>query len=1649
VTSEDTTVLPGLMETGNEDETSSGGFGDAPTTAPAAATLPQGARPDDSADLDAEVDVEVFVGSLSKAPSSGAYATLERPNHMFGTAPEPEAPATALFPPLPEMSPEIWQAGVRALVTVTDTIEPPWSDEDYWRELGGLLVDEAGLTDDPARRLELTLSAARVAERLGDAPMSLRLVDDALSMAPEAPAAWRARGRLFEAAGDVDGAHEAWRRMRALTADADERAVYTALDGEWTLARRGSLDGLEGPSLSAIPDGPARALAEAEIALLQGTPAEVAGALEQAAFGTGGPVGAALLEAAARFHEVGGDSATAAEQRFVAARMDAGSAAPPLGRLRDAARAAPEEVEALLAELQAELGSSALGDAVARWEASLARARGDAPTARRILAEAAGPSPSTALLRDRLDLDLEVGEPPDEETMARARAAATSPTAAAAVALVEATSLAARGDLGDSLGRLADVLSLVPDALPLGLLAEDIARATDDPSLRVAALEQWLRVDAGRRASAALALADAVDARGGEGSELEARAALQTVIETAPGAAAFWTTAARDVRAGRVGDAAATLGYGAELWSRSRLGAPLAERAAELTALTSADAALPELHALATPGPSELERLLTIARGASRAGASADRLAWLTDHVGILTDVQTRAWWWIRRAQALQPGAGDERLACLDAALEKAPSHPVALALLLGDPLASPARISTALASAGTVSDWPALRVAAVHTAALGGEAQQASDLAGELCDAQPGSMAVVELAVEQARARGAAGPSGTSAPAHPASTPLASLGLAEAAAIVARLPLDQRDDARTLRVAEALELGGQPARAAEMLAKAPTGLLAPDVRRAVARLGVQSPGAGLPLARFAGPADAAAQATDEALGRLRRAAEQGRAQEIVWVLEHEPPHEPPGGDDTIFTAALVEEGQGGPHATELFQLASGAAGAPPRLSALTRVAESVAGAPAAAAFEQAAAVAGGGSAAPFLREAARRHAGVGDEAAAERSLRAAVAADPAHLPSVMAVRRSAARRRELAETVEACAFEAGVLRGAEARVSSLLRAAELARHLDPAGVPPQNRHARALGLFRQALEVDPANEVAFAGLRALLEENEAHGVLAEALAARITVARNPFEITALRLARAELLAGPLADRAAAKRELETILQKEPQHARALARLSDLEYEDGAFGTAGELYLRRAIVERAPELLREILLRLGRIYTKHVPDAKRAAGAYARVVQTEPDNHEALSALSDLYVETGETKNALAVTESLLAHEREPARRLEVLVRCGQLHERVGDLRQAGARFRQAADEAPRDYAAVSELARFLERTRDVAGRRALLDHSVGLLRHDVERGRFDLQTLRALVPLLQARGKTRAAAAAAQLLGAVSEDEAEGAAARGWAAPPPRGRRLAALARPEIDERTFPPALLPGMRHVFRLAGPFLAKGAPDLASHGLARGDRLARGQAARDVVDGVAAELGVPDVEVFVLEQKRGGAPSGRLCVEPGDRPAVIFPAELPALGGHALRFAAARSLRLVGTHLDLVLAATPAAAGALLAAIIRQFVPEFRHPGVRDDVLDGEAERVAKVLPRKLKPELTGFAVESAGAFDLEALHAAVRDGANAVGLLACGDLPAALAAVLAGWGLTLAPADLCKHPEALALLRFGLSDDYDDLSQSME
>ena len=416
---------------------------------------------------------------------------------------------------------------------------------------------------------------------------------------------------------------------------------------------------------------------------------------------------------------------------------------------------------------------------------------------------------------------------------------------------------------------------------------------------------------------------------------------------------------------------------------------------------------------------------------------------------------------------------------------------------------------------------------------------------------------------------------------------------------------------------------------------------------------------------------------------------------------------------------------------------------------------------------------------------------------------------------------------------------------------------------------------------MRAALAIDPAHDAAFERLRALLTELDDAPALAAALAARIEVAVNPFEVTSLRLTRADLLAGTLGDWGAAREELEAVLRRQPEHARALERLSELLWSREAWGEAGEIYLRRAVVERDPARLRGIFLRLGEIYSSRVPDPKRAAAAYERVLGVDPDNLEALRALSDLTVADGDVKRALPVTERLVAREPDAARRHRTRIRLGELLMQTGDLRRAAVELRRVVDESPRDLAAVGALAQLLDRARDQAGRRTVLDRAVRLHRQDLGRaaGGVQLETLRSLATLQTMRERPHAALAAAQLVAAVGGGTKEGVRA---ASRP--GRSLAALRRPELDDRIFSSdALPPGIRQLLRQLGPLLRPSGQELAqrlgSQGVTKADRRTRGTPPRPLFDAVAAELGVGDFDLYVSGLRAGRAdPAPRRAGEP---------------------------------------------------------------------------------------------------------------------------------------------------------------------------
>ena len=577
------------------------------------------------------------------------------------------------------MDAEIWQAGIQALVTVPDRVEPPEGAREAWLEEARLYQTESETAETPEQAASLLVAAARAAEIGGEPAQAADGYDEALARAPSATDALRARARLAESVGDVDEAHALWARLAIAAGTAEERAFYGALSAEWTLARRGALPAV---ALDAIPAGAARALAVAEEALRGGTPGAAAGAFAAAGRTLGGPAGAAFLDQAARFALAARDGASATAYRLAARKLDSGrdDGAPrsPAGGRRGGSalgRRAGRRGRGDAAP------GSALAQAVGRWAAALARQRGDVAGA---LALIAGTGATTvAAARDRIDLEIATAAPLDGPSLARLRASATAPAAAANLTWIEAGDLVRQGawtEAGTLLGRAIEEHG---DAVPLALLAEEIATETDDPALEEEALDVWLRGDPARRAEAAFRLAAVREA---VGSGLGARAALQTAMESAPESLAFWKAAAADARSGRRSDAAAALDYGAELWGASALVPALRAMAAVKHAPSDPARVLAALGVSGGGALSDAARALgaeALARLAERAG---DRQA-LETALGLAAeqavDSGQRSWVALRRASIIPAAEGEAHAAALDGAreaLSRAPAGRGALA---------------------------------------------------------------------------------------------------------------------------------------------------------------------------------------------------------------------------------------------------------------------------------------------------------------------------------------------------------------------------------------------------------------------------------------------------------------------------------------------------------------------------------------------------------------------------------------------------------------------------------------------------------------------------------------------------------------------------------------------------------------------------------------------------------------------------------------------------------------------------------------------------------------------------------------------------------------------------------------------------------
>jgi tetratricopeptide (TPR) repeat protein len=284
----------------------------------------------------------------------------------------------------------------------------------------------------------------------------------------------------------------------------------------------------------------------------------------------------------------------------------------------------------------------------------------------------------------------------------------------------------------------------------------------------------------------------------------------------------------------------------------------------------------------------------------------------------------------------------------------------------------------------------------------------------------------------------------------------------------------------------------------------------------------------------------------------------------------------------------------------------------------------------------------------------------------------------------------------------------------------------EIARHEDAAG----GNSAAALEHYQKALEHDPGNAPALAGLERICRRDNKWEELSAALR---KAPRTPR--TARSLAEALEKLGKWQELAEVRRiELELLedSKEAARTARALAALHeerlgdpeqaarfyrralDLDADDPlAARQLARLYETRSrwsdlVWALEQELTRNIdaqrriavLTQLGDVRMQHLEKVEDAAKAYEQILAVDPNHLNTLKALAEIYAKLGKQEELTRVLDSTAGAVGDSGSRAEILIRKGELAETRGDHDAAVAALREAFIADPASRTAFTTLER-------------------------------------------------------------------------------------------------------------------------------------------------------------------------------------------------------------------------------------------------------------------------------------------------------------------------------------------------------------
>jgi tetratricopeptide (TPR) repeat protein len=247
-----------------------------------------------------------------------------------------------------------------------------------------------------------------------------------------------------------------------------------------------------------------------------------------------------------------------------------------------------------------------------------------------------------------------------------------------------------------------------------------------------------------------------------------------------------------------------------------------------------------------------------------------------------------------------------------------------------------------------------------------------------------------------------------------------------------------------------------------------------------------------------------------------------------------------------------------------------------------------------------------------------------------------------------------------------------------------------------------------ARDLYESIVVDDPGHAKAGEGLTRIYERMGDFERLARVLDQRAEATGGDARLRLLCRA-AEVYDDHLRDHAAAAQRYEAVLAQAPVHPEAVRGLDRVYSKTQRYP---ELYANLELQLQAATTARQkiqIYERMAAICEEEFLDFGRAADACASIIELDPENDAALTALARHYRMLSRWDDVIAVYEAHLALLTDPERRLEKLLALGRvLQENAGDAPRAVVAYEAALEASPGNLAALEALAKLRTTAGDV-----------------------------------------------------------------------------------------------------------------------------------------------------------------------------------------------------------------------------------------------------------------------------------------------------------------------------------------------------